>query len=642
MTLAPLREAADSLQKASTPQPFSTSKTSNWVARLGGLPDYIQHVAHGILRSDPAGGVSGAIQKAVGVVKNWAAGQGKTDATTKAAAAKAVAEWEALKAKNAAKGAARESWIEEADHYYGTLSDERLAERDAMGRIVVYEREYGVDGMIALMGPALLEAAQAWKPTLKPALKAPNESERHDVFDGAQKVGSVACEPGYSAKEPPRWRAKAVNGDRVGGYGLKSKNDALDALNTHLGQAPARVISMPTSGQYFVATPSSYGDTSYKAFPNEVTARHAAGLPASPTVPEMNSTIDAVSEALRFDLMTVSGMDLPPLRRVQEARRTGPFDLIATEQLGEAFHFDPSEPRNFRGRWENGGRGLLKDRPDIALDKLPDSVGSGSWDKGAERATRDMLAGKVEDTEHAHRAVNPDGSLGVYSAQREKLHQEILDRLFQGKLPHPDTARAIFTAGGPASGKSAMIRDGGVDVPKDVVHVNADVVREMLPEYKALKAAGRQDASALTHEEASHVSKLAMRVALAHRYHVLVDTVGNSGPGNFASKIKAAQDAGHAVSVHYATVPTEEALRRANARGRKTGRYVPESYLRSAHKAVSERFVNDIQHLPHVHLQVFDTSSAPAKVIAEKKAGSDSMAIADRRAYRQFLGKAKA
>lgn len=30
-----------SLAKASTPEPFSASRTSNWVARVGGLPPYI-------------------------------------------------------------------------------------------------------------------------------------------------------------------------------------------------------------------------------------------------------------------------------------------------------------------------------------------------------------------------------------------------------------------------------------------------------------------------------------------------------------------------------------------------------------------------------------------------------------------------
>jgi peptidoglycan hydrolase-like protein with peptidoglycan-binding domain len=87
--------------KAATPEPFSKSKTSNWIARLGGLPPYIQHIAHGI--EERGKDRSAAIRTAIGVVKNWKDGKGNVDADTRAAAAKAWAQWTALKAKNAAK-----------------------------------------------------------------------------------------------------------------------------------------------------------------------------------------------------------------------------------------------------------------------------------------------------------------------------------------------------------------------------------------------------------------------------------------------------------------------------------------------------------------------------------------------------------
>jgi hypothetical protein len=93
-----VREAKDSLIKASTPEPFSHSKTSNWVARGGGLPAYVQHIAHDLMEKRGKS-ESQAIQMAIGIVKRWARGGGNVDANTRAAAAKAVAEWEALKAK---------------------------------------------------------------------------------------------------------------------------------------------------------------------------------------------------------------------------------------------------------------------------------------------------------------------------------------------------------------------------------------------------------------------------------------------------------------------------------------------------------------------------------------------------------------
>lgn len=76
-------------------KPFSDSKTSNWVARAGGLPTYIQHVAHALVKNGHD--ESKAIGMAVGVVKNWSEGKGGVHKAIKAAAAKAMAEWEAKK-----------------------------------------------------------------------------------------------------------------------------------------------------------------------------------------------------------------------------------------------------------------------------------------------------------------------------------------------------------------------------------------------------------------------------------------------------------------------------------------------------------------------------------------------------------------
>jgi len=74
----------------------------NWVDQGGGLPNYICHIARALHR-EKGMPVSRSIAIAVGRVKAWAAGGGDVDADTRAKAAKAVAEWEALKAKAAAR-----------------------------------------------------------------------------------------------------------------------------------------------------------------------------------------------------------------------------------------------------------------------------------------------------------------------------------------------------------------------------------------------------------------------------------------------------------------------------------------------------------------------------------------------------------
>lgn len=74
---------------------------SNWVQSAGGLPEYICQIARAIKRSGKS--TSQAIAIAVSRVKKWAAGGDDVDADTRAKAAKALAQWEKLKAKSHAK-----------------------------------------------------------------------------------------------------------------------------------------------------------------------------------------------------------------------------------------------------------------------------------------------------------------------------------------------------------------------------------------------------------------------------------------------------------------------------------------------------------------------------------------------------------
>lgn len=60
------------------------------------LPNYIRNVAKALIRNGHD--ESSAIAMAVGTVKRWASGGGGVHPEVRAAAAKAVAEWEALKA----------------------------------------------------------------------------------------------------------------------------------------------------------------------------------------------------------------------------------------------------------------------------------------------------------------------------------------------------------------------------------------------------------------------------------------------------------------------------------------------------------------------------------------------------------------
>lgn len=97
---------------------LDSSPKKNWVEKSGGLPNYICKIAKGIMKSGKS--KSQAIAIAVSRVKKWAAGGDGVEADTKAKAAKAVAQWEALKAKNKKNQVVAASYITpdgEEDNY---------------------------------------------------------------------------------------------------------------------------------------------------------------------------------------------------------------------------------------------------------------------------------------------------------------------------------------------------------------------------------------------------------------------------------------------------------------------------------------------------------------------------------------------
>jgi hypothetical protein len=77
--------------------PLSASHSDNWVAKRGGLPPYVRGIARGIAKKHGGAVTSNDIQIAIGVLKNWASGQGKVHPAVRAAAAAAIARWEAMK-----------------------------------------------------------------------------------------------------------------------------------------------------------------------------------------------------------------------------------------------------------------------------------------------------------------------------------------------------------------------------------------------------------------------------------------------------------------------------------------------------------------------------------------------------------------
>ena len=89
------------IELASSSASLDSSPKKNWVENAGGLPPYVRKLARGIMKSGKS--KEQAIAIAISRVKKWAAGGDDVDADTRAKSAKAVAQWEATKAKNKGK-----------------------------------------------------------------------------------------------------------------------------------------------------------------------------------------------------------------------------------------------------------------------------------------------------------------------------------------------------------------------------------------------------------------------------------------------------------------------------------------------------------------------------------------------------------
>lgn len=93
---------------------LDSSPKKNWVENSGGLPNYICKIAKAVMKGGKS--KSAAIAIAVSRTKKWAAGGDDVDADTQAKAAAAVAEWNALKAKNAAKQVVKASRSDDSEY----------------------------------------------------------------------------------------------------------------------------------------------------------------------------------------------------------------------------------------------------------------------------------------------------------------------------------------------------------------------------------------------------------------------------------------------------------------------------------------------------------------------------------------------
>ena len=126
---------------------------------------------------------------------------------------------------------------------------------------------------------------------------------------------------------------------------------------------------------------------------------------------------------------------------------------------------------------------------------------------------------------------------------------------------------------------------------RSYVHIDADAVKDMLPEYRMWTSPKgcRQDAAALVHEESSLIAKEIRNRAVKMRTNFLFDGTGKNADA-YIDMVRTLQQLGYAVLVIMADLDVETAVKRAKLRATQTCLYVPESFLREAYKVIPKNF----------------------------------------------------
>lgn len=174
---------------------------------------------------------------------------------------------------------------------------------------------------------------------------------------------------------------------------------------------------------------------------------------------------------------------------------------------------------------------------------------------------------------------------GAYTESRKELHKEILDDIFKNsdkaKPKDGEKPKVVFLGGRGGSGKSKF--DGMVYDKENYIVLDADAIKEMIPEYQGYNAFE-------VHEESSAILNQALKMARKEGLNVVLDATMKT-LSSTERKIKDFVDSDYDIEMYYMHLPREKAAERAIGRFMgDRGRYVPLHVLLDDMKHNEENF----------------------------------------------------
>lgn len=229
--------------------------------------------------------------------------------------------------------------------------------------------------------------------------------------------------------------------------------------------------------------------------------------------------------------------------------------------------------------------------PNVTADQIIDKVPGG---REALQGAKDKLAQGVETQGQYQKD-------GVYTAEREAVHQQIIDKYINAANVAAATPAAgekptmTILGGRGGSGKSYLTSENGpvqgngidneIHMVGNALYLNSDDIKESLPEYQGWNAA-------LLHEEATDIFNKVDAQARELGVNIVHDSTMKNGTSAMA-RLSDYKAAGYNLEGHYMFAPPQQAATQAMGRFTrgtaklspeeraegKTGRMVPPSYI---------------------------------------------------------------
>ena len=182
---------------------------------------------------------------------------------------------------------------------------------------------------------------------------------------------------------------------------------------------------------------------------------------------------------------------------------------------------------------------------------------------------------------------------GEYDQDRKQLHDKIIKEKTKNvkPVPPPEGQKpiAIFTAGGSGSGKSSVMKVTKQQLGDDLVHVDADDIKNDIPEYINWVKQKDDSAAFKSHDESSDLANELIKQSVKESKPFIFDSTMKNIE-KFTKIINMLKEAGYEIHIAMADVPVEVAKERAAQRAKKTGRVVPDSIIEESNAGAIKAF----------------------------------------------------